>query len=109
MPRTAFRCEKMSDVSTICVLDLPLPVQLFDYLCLAYVAPHRYVSLFTPSLQWVPPLAVGTPCRGSVRLPWDTLVSLGTWFTSGWADVPANALFASVKTMCPQMRFLDRI
>ena len=32
------------------------------------------------------PLAAGTPRRGSVRFPWDTLVSLGTWFFSGWAE-----------------------
>src|SRR5499427_1213977 len=32
------------------------------------------------------PLAAGTPRRGPVRFPWDTLVSLGTWFSSGWAE-----------------------
>jgi hypothetical protein len=32
------------------------------------------------------PLATGTPPRGSVRFPWDALVSLGTWFHSGWAE-----------------------
>jgi hypothetical protein len=32
------------------------------------------------------PLAAGTPRRGPVRFPWDTLVSLGTWFFSGWAE-----------------------
>ena len=32
------------------------------------------------------PLATGTPRRGFVRFPWDALVSLGTWFSSGWAE-----------------------
>ena len=32
------------------------------------------------------PLAAGTPRRGSIRFPSDTLVSLGTWFFSGWAE-----------------------
>jgi hypothetical protein len=87
-------------------------------LCLVYVALHRYVYLFAPSLRRVPwpllsealrfpafvgtmgaydcsptlpchlwsPLAAGTPRRGPVRFPWDTLVSLGTWFVSGRAE-----------------------
>jgi hypothetical protein len=32
------------------------------------------------------PLATGTPRRGFVRFPWDTLLSLGTWFRSGWVE-----------------------
>src|ERR1700747_447243 len=32
------------------------------------------------------PLTAGTPRRGSVRFPWDTLISLGTWFFLGWAE-----------------------
>src|SRR5215469_3435100 len=32
------------------------------------------------------PLATGTPRRGFVRFPWDSLISLGTWFRSGWVE-----------------------
>jgi hypothetical protein len=101
-------------------------------LCLAYVALHRYVYLFAPSLRRVPwpllsealrfpafvgtmgaydcsptlpcplwsPLAAGTPRRGPVRFPWDTLASLGTWFVSGRAEPhPARERSVSGRTM----------
>src|SRR5215813_512251 len=55
------------------------------------------------------PLAAGTPRRGSVRFPWDTLVSLGTWFFSGWAEPhPARerseALLGSREVLSDQYR-----
>jgi hypothetical protein len=96
-------------LSRICVLDPPLPVQLFDedsldilsrVLCLVYVAPHRYVSLFTPSLQWVPwplltealrfPTFVGTmgsydccrPFPATSGLPWRQVLHVEGLFAS---------------------------
>src|SRR5499427_4757064 len=32
------------------------------------------------------PLATGTPRRGFVRFPWDSLIFRGTWFCSGWVE-----------------------
>jgi hypothetical protein len=88
---------------------LPLPVQLFDedsldilsrVLCLVYVAPRRYVSLFPPSLQWVPwpllsealwfPTFVGTmgsydccrPFPAASGLPWQQVLHVEGLFAS---------------------------